>query len=279
MTTIELKDFLNFSFLSDVKLSANAKNTAYLQHKCNIEKDNYDTKLYVNDLNGKNTVLDFKENINIYCWDKSDDLLLFGVYSNKSTIFFRLDIRTMNAIQAFTIDNIIKSIECIDKNKYLLSARVNITNLNLDDDCIIVDELPIQANGVGYVSGTRNTLFIYDEKQPIKEKIAAIAQKIYGAEGVSYTAAADKTIAELTALGFDKTPICIAKTQYSLSDDMSKLGRPSGFTVNVREVRVAAGAGFLVAITGAIMTMPGLPKHPAAERMDIDNNGKIVGLF
>lgn len=121
--------------------------------------------------------------------------------------------------------------------------------------------------------------FIYNEKQPIKEKIAAIAREIYGADGVSYTAAADKTIAELTALGFDNTPVCIAKTQYSLSDDMGKLGRPKGFTINVREVRVAAGAGFLVAITGAIMTMPGLPKHPAAERMDIDNNGKIVGLF
>lgn len=121
--------------------------------------------------------------------------------------------------------------------------------------------------------------FIYDEKQPIKEKIAAIAREIYGADGVSYTSAADKTIAELTALGFDNTPVCIAKTQYSLSDDMGKLGRPRGFTINVREVRVAAGAGFLVAVTGAIMTMPGLPKHPAAERMDIDNNGKIVGLF
>lgn len=129
------------------------------------------------------------------------------------------------------------------------------------------------------VQKPNNFQFMYDAKQPIKEKIAAIAREIYGADGVNYTAAADKTIAELTALGFDKTPVCIAKTQYSLSDDMGKLGRPKGFTINVREVRVAAGAGFLVAITGAIMTMPGLPKHPAAERMDIDNNGKIVGLF
>jgi formate--tetrahydrofolate ligase len=121
--------------------------------------------------------------------------------------------------------------------------------------------------------------FLYDEKLPIKEKIAAIATEIYGADGVNYTAAADKTIQELTALGFDKTPICIAKTQYSLTDDATKLGRPSGFTVTVREVRVSAGAGFLVAVTGEIMTMPGLPKRPAAEVMDIDNNGKIVGLF
>ena len=121
--------------------------------------------------------------------------------------------------------------------------------------------------------------FLYDEKLPIKEKIAIIAREIYGADGVNYTAAADKTIAELTAMGFDKTPICMAKTQYSLSDDATKLGRPVGFNVTVREVRVSAGAGFLVAITGEIMTMPGLPKRPAAEVMDIDNSGRIVGLF
>ncbi len=124
-----------------------------------------------------------------------------------------------------------------------------------------------------------NFKFIYDEKSPIKDKIAAIATEIYGADGVNYTPAVEKTIQELTALGYDKTPICMAKTQYSLSDDMAKLGRPSGFRITVRELRVAAGAGFLVAITGEIMTMPGLPKAPAAERMDIDNAGKIVGLF
>lgn len=122
-------------------------------------------------------------------------------------------------------------------------------------------------------------LYLYDETAPIKDKILAIAKEIYGAEGVHYTAAAEKTIGELTAMGYDQTPICMAKTQYSLSDDMSRLGRPSGFTITVREVRVAAGAGFLVALTGEIMTMPGLPKKPAAENMDIDNTGKIVGLF
>ncbi|WP_378956033.1 formate--tetrahydrofolate ligase [Pelosinus sp. sgz500959] len=121
--------------------------------------------------------------------------------------------------------------------------------------------------------------YIYDEKQSIKDKILAIATDIYGAEGVNYTSQAEKAIAELTAQGFDKTPICMAKTQYSLSDDMTKLGRPTGFTITVREVRVAAGAGFLVALTGDIMTMPGLPKRPAAEQMDIDNTGKISGLF
>ncbi len=121
--------------------------------------------------------------------------------------------------------------------------------------------------------------FLYDEKLPIKNKIDTIAREIYGADGVIYTPAADKAIAELTALGFDKTPVCMAKTQYSLSDDAAKIGWPTGFTVTVREVRVSAGAGFLVAITGEIMTMPGLPKKPAAEAMDIDNSGRIVGLF
>lgn len=121
--------------------------------------------------------------------------------------------------------------------------------------------------------------FLYDETAPIKTKIETIAREIYGANGVNFTTAAEKTIQELTSLGFDKTPICMAKTQYSLSDDANKLGRPTDFTVTVREIRVAAGAGFLVAITGDIMTMPGLPKRPAAEKMDIDNRGKIVGLF
>ncbi|QJW45907.1 formate--tetrahydrofolate ligase [bacterium BFN5] len=121
--------------------------------------------------------------------------------------------------------------------------------------------------------------FLYDETAPIKTKIETIAREIYGANGVTFTTAAERTIQELTNLGFDKTPICMAKTQYSLSDDANKLGRPTGFSVTVREIRVAAGAGFLVAITGDIMTMPGLPKRPAAEKMDIDNRGKIVGLF
>ena len=120
---------------------------------------------------------------------------------------------------------------------------------------------------------------IYDEKLPIKEKIETIAKEIYGAEGVTYTAKAEKAIKNLTELGFDKTPVCMAKTQYSLSDNPALLGRPSGFTVTVREVRVSAGAGFVVVLTGDVMTMPGLPKVPAANNMDIDDNGKITGLF
>ncbi|WP_005032693.1 formate--tetrahydrofolate ligase [Holophaga foetida] len=121
--------------------------------------------------------------------------------------------------------------------------------------------------------------FLYDVNAPIKEKINTIATKIYGADGVNFTAAASKTIDQLTAMGLDKTPICMAKTQYSFSDDATKLGRPSGFKITVREVRASVGAGFLVAIAGEIMTMPGLPKKPAAEVIDIDNNGVIGGLF
>ena len=136
-----------------------------------------------------------------------------------------------------------------------------------------VAELVLQA-----IEQPSDFRFLYDETLPIKEKIATIAREIYGADGVNYSSAAEKTIRELTALGFDRTPICMAKTQYSLSDDASLLGRPSGFTITVREVRISAGAGFLVCLTGEIMTMPGLPKQPAAEKMDIDNNGKIIGL-
>lgn len=120
---------------------------------------------------------------------------------------------------------------------------------------------------------------IYDENLPIKDKIAAIAKEIYGADGVNYTAKAEKDIKGLTELGFDKTPVCMAKTQYSLSDNPALLGRPEGFTITVREVRVSAGAGFVVALTGDVMTMPGLPKVPAANNMDIDSDGTITGLF
>ena len=121
--------------------------------------------------------------------------------------------------------------------------------------------------------------FAYELDATIEEKITAIVQKIYGGKDVLFTANAQKQIQQLTALGFDKMPICMAKTQYSLTDDQTKLGAPTGFTVTVRNVKVSAGAGFLVALTGDIMTMPGLPKVPAAERIDIDENGVISGLF
>ena len=121
--------------------------------------------------------------------------------------------------------------------------------------------------------------YSYELDGTIEEKIEAIVKKIYGGDGVSFLPAAKKQIAQLTALGFDKCPVCMAKTQYSFSDDATKLGAPSGFTVTVRNVKVSAGAGFVVALTGDIMTMPGLPKVPAAERIDVDENGKITGLF
>lgn len=127
--------------------------------------------------------------------------------------------------------------------------------------------------------GEMNFAPIYDEKASIDEKINTIAKEIYGADGVVYTPKAKKAIARLEKQGFDKLPICMAKTQYSLSDDPSLLGRPSGFEITVREVRVSAGAGFVVALTGDVMTMPGLPKVPAANNMDINKDGKIVGLF
>lgn len=120
---------------------------------------------------------------------------------------------------------------------------------------------------------------LYEDELSIKEKIETVAREIYGADGVTYSPAASKAIARMEGLGFGSFPVCMAKNQYSLSDDAKKLGRPSGFTINIREAYVSAGAGFVVAITGAIMTMPGLPKKPAAENIDVDMTGKITGLF
>ena len=120
---------------------------------------------------------------------------------------------------------------------------------------------------------------IYDEKLSIKEKLDIIAREIYRADGVNYTTGAEKAIKEIEAIGFDKLPVCVAKTQYSLSDDPTKLGCPKGFTITVRDVKLSAGAGFVVALTGDIMTMPGLPKVPAANKIDVSADGEISGLF
>jgi formate--tetrahydrofolate ligase len=124
-----------------------------------------------------------------------------------------------------------------------------------------------------------NFKVLYDEKRPVVEKIETIAKEIYGADGVIIEAAALRSIKQYTDMGYGDLPICIAKTQYSLSDDASKLGRPENFTITIREVRLSAGAGFMVAISGNVMTMPGLPKRPTACNIDIDDKGIITGLF
>ena len=124
-----------------------------------------------------------------------------------------------------------------------------------------------------------NFKVLYPDDAPLKEKVETIAKEIYGADGVTYEPAAEKMLAKLTDLGFGDLPVCMAKTQYSLSDDQTKLGAPTDFEVTVRNLKISAGAGFIVALTGEIMTMPGLPKVPAAEKIDVDETGKITGLF
>ncbi|MCR4779266.1 MAG: formate--tetrahydrofolate ligase [Lachnospiraceae bacterium] len=137
------------------------------------------------------------------------------------------------------------------------------------------------ANKVLKTLETKESHFkvLYDDSLSIKQKIETVAKEIYGADGVTYDAAASKAIDRIEALGFGNVPVCMAKNQYSLSDDAKKLGRPTGFTVNIREAYISAGAGFVVAITGTIMTMPGLPKEPAANRIDVNEDGVITGLF
>ena len=128
-------------------------------------------------------------------------------------------------------------------------------------------------------SGKANFKPIYELDMPLKAKIETIAKEIYGADGVNYTKEADKALKEFEALGYGSLPVCMAKTQYSFSDDQTLLGRPSGFTITIKNCRIAAGAGFVVVLTGDIMTMPGLPKVPAAEKIDVSDEGVISGLF
>ena len=137
------------------------------------------------------------------------------------------------------------------------------------------------ANKVLETLETKKSSFkpLYEDDLSLKEKIEKVAEEIYGADGVTYAPAAERELKRITDLGMDKFPVCMAKTQYSLSDDAKKLGRPTGFKINVREVYVSAGAGFVVAINGAIMTMPGLPKKPAAYQIDVNDDGVITGLF
>ena len=121
--------------------------------------------------------------------------------------------------------------------------------------------------------------FCYLDEDPIEEKIEAVVKKVYGGDGITITPQAKKQIETLNALGFSRLPVCIAKTQYSFSDNPALLGAPEGFKITVRNVEVSAGAGFIVVLTGDIMTMPGLPKRPAAENIDVNEKGEIVGLF
>lgn len=137
------------------------------------------------------------------------------------------------------------------------------------------------ANKVLETLETKESRFqvLYPDELSLKEKIETVAEKIYGAAKVSYTPAASGQLKKLEELGFGNLPVCMAKTQYSLSDDPSRLGRPEGFTLNVREAYVSAGAGFVVVLTGAVMTMPGLPRQPAAFRIDVNEDNVITGLF
>ncbi|MBR7181327.1 MAG: formate--tetrahydrofolate ligase [Clostridia bacterium] len=200
------------------------------------------------------------------------------------------------------LPNLLRHVSNI-KNVYRLPAVVTVNRFPTDTDAeiaLVIEKC--RALGVNVVLSTvwaeggkggmalaeevvrlceqeNDFTFSYDTDLSITEKIEAVVRKIYGGNGVNITPQAQKQIATLTALGFDKLPVCMAKTQYSFSDDPAKLGAPEGFTVTVRQVKVSAGAGFVVVQTGDIMTMPGLPKSPAALRIDVDEDGRISGLF
>lgn len=214
----------------------------------------------------------------------------------------KLNEENLEALEA-GLPNLLKHVENITK-VYGLPAVVAINRFPLDTEAEIklvedkCKELGVNValsevwakGGEGGIAVAKEVLrlldeeennfkFCYEDDLSIKEKIEAIATKIYGADGVDFAPAAEKEIANLEKLGFSKLPICMAKTQYSLTDDQTKLGRPTGFRITVRQLTVSAGAGFIVALTGEIMKMPGLPKVPAAERIDVDENGVISGLF
>ncbi len=208
-------------------------------------------------------------------------------------------------LQALTdgIPNLLRHVANI-KDVYRLPCVVAVnrfpTDTDAEIDCIIAKCRELGVNtvlstvwaegGKGGEALAREVVRLCEEEQgdftysyeldgSIEDKITAVVQKVYGGDGIAVLPAAKRQIAQLTALGFDKLPVCIAKTQYSFSDDPTKLGAPTGFTVTVKNVKVSAGAGFLVVLTGDILTMPGLPKVPAAEAIDVDENGKITGLF
>ncbi len=200
------------------------------------------------------------------------------------------------------IPNLLRHVSNI-KNVYKLPSVVAVNRFPTDTDAeiqLIIDEC--RKLGVNVVLSTvwadggeggkalaeevvrlceepNDFTYSYELEGSIKDKIHAIVTKVYGGDGVQYTEEAEAQIDRLTAMGFDHIPVCVAKTQYSFSDDQTKLGAPEGFTVTVRNVKVSAGAGFVVVLTGSILTMPGLPKVPAAEKIDVDEDGVISGLF
>ena len=166
-------------------------------------------------------------------------------------------------------------------------AAVNEATQKLGVDVVLSD---VWANGgagaadladkvIELAEQDNNFQFVYEENDSIEEKLNKIVTKVYGGDGVVIAGPAKKQLKKLEELGFGNLPICMAKTQYSFSDDAKKLGAPSGFKVTIKELKVSAGAGFIVAKTGTIMTMPGLPKSPASDRIDVDENGNITGLF
>ena len=214
----------------------------------------------------------------------------------------QLDTEDLNALQR-GIPNLLRHVSNI-KNVYKLPCVVAVNRFPTDTDAEIDFIISIcRELGVNTVLSTvwaeggkggealakevvrlceeesGDFTFSYDDDMSIEQKIEAIVKKIYGGDGIAVMPNAKKQIAQLESLGFGKCPVCIAKTQYSFSDDPTKLGAPEHFTVTVRNVKISAGAGFVVAMTGDILTMPGLPKSPAAERIDVDENGKITGLF
>lgn len=216
----------------------------------------------------------------------------------------KADLGTEN-IEAISrgIENLLKHVHNI-KNVFGLPAVVAINRFPLDtEDELAYIESKCKELGVSVIlsevwakggaggkelaeevvavieRGERDFRFAYDESLNIRDKISAIATKIYGADGVDYVGNAEKQIDDIEALGYGSLPICMAKTQYSLSDDASKLGRPTNFRISVKSIKASVGAGFIVVITGDIMTMPGLPKVPSAEAIDVDATGKISGLF
>ena len=184
------------------------------------------------------------------------------------------------------IPNLLRHVSNI-KNVYKLPCVVAVNRFPTDTDReidFIIEkcrDLGVNAvlSTVWSDGGRGGETLAHNLDNSIEEKIEEVVKKIYGGDGIVVTPAAQKQIEQLTALGFDKLPVCIAKTQYSFSDDPAKLGAPSGFKITVKSVKVSAGAGFIVVLTGDILTMPGLPKSPAAERIDVDDDGRITGLF